>query len=461
MDAKPGIVCRVKEPERSQRISILEGSLAQVHITITTGSLLTAYALALGADAFQIGLVGAFTALATIGSLLGSQLVGKIGRRKPISLSASVGGRVLWGVLCFLPFVGLEPGAAFVIFLIVILLGNGLVNLSGTAWLSWMTDLVPIERRGRYFGLRNTVLGGIAMAVSFLAGRTYDAFLARGERMEGLAAVFGAAVASSALAGIVLGRQWEPPLRGESPRSLGEVVRQPIANRRFRRLLTFMILWSIATGIAGPFFGAHMIQNLGMSFSTIAIYSILAGSVNLVTQPLWGRVIDRVGNRPVLAFNLVGVFLLPLFWLLATPDRLWPIWTDAVLTGLFWPGYSLAGFNLVLATAPEENRSAYLGVQAMAVGIATFLAALAGGWAARLLSGFSAEWLGVTLVNFHILFAVSSVLRIALLPMALRLRESGARPVAALVTLVGDKVSQIANQAWQAGIATVRRMGNP
>ncbi len=451
----------MSEPERSQRISILEGSLAQVHITITSGSLLTAYALAMGADDFQLGLVGALTALATLGSLLGAQLVGRIGRRKPISLAASVGGRALWGLLCLLPFVGIQPEIAFAVFLGVVLLGNGLVNLSGTAWLSWMTDLVPIERRGRYFGIRNTIVGGIAMAVSFLAGRAFDAFLARGQRMEGLATIFGVAVVCSALAGLVLGRQWEPPLRGESRSSLREVVRQPLANRRFRRLLAFMALWSVATGISAPFFGAHMIKNLGMSFSTIAVYSILAGIVSLATQPLWGRVIDRVGNRPVLAFNLIGVFLLPLLWLLASPERLWPIWLDAVLTGIFWPGYSLAGFNLVLATAPEENRSSFLGIQTTAVGLASFLAALAGGWIARLLSDFSLAWWGTQLVNFHVLFAASSLLRIALLPMALRLREARARSVAALVELVGDKASQVAGQAWRAGVATIRRMGGP
>jgi predicted MFS family arabinose efflux permease len=235
--------------------------------------------------------------------------------------------------------------------------------------------------------------------------------------------------------------------------------RRSLRNRRFRKLLRFLVLWSMATGVAGPFFAAHMIKNLHMSFTRIAIYSILAGIMNLVTQPLWGRVIDRVGNRPVLAFNLAGVVVLPLLWLLARPDRIWPIWTDATLTGIFWPGFTLASFNLILATAPERDRTAYLGMQSAAVGISTFVAALIGGLVAKSLGGFHVIFFGQTLVNFHLLFVASALGRISLLPLALGLGEERAQTVEALLDLVGDKVSQRFQEGLQSGIAIIKRIG--
>lgn len=296
------------EPERSQRISILEGSLAQVHITITGGSLVTAYALMLGAGDFQLGLVSAFTALSTMGAILGAQWVGHLGRRKPLSVICSAGGRGLWALLCLIPFLPIPLGAQLAMMLGVVFVGNSLVNLSGTGWLSWMTDLVPLERRGRYFGRRNMVLGAVAMMTSFGAGHVLDRYVAREMRAQGLAVIFGFAAATALAAGAVLTRQWEPPLLGEQSRPLIETIRRPFTNRRFARLLTFAILWAMATGISSPFFGAHMIKNLHMSFSLIAVYSILAGILNLVSLPVWGKVIDRVGNRPVLAICLLGVF---------------------------------------------------------------------------------------------------------------------------------------------------------
>jgi MFS family permease len=447
------------EPERSQGISILEGSLAQVHITITGGSLVTAYALMLGADDFHLGLISALTALSTIGAILGAQWVGLLGRRKPLSVLCSAGGRSFWAILCLLPFLPLTPAVRLSLMLATLFIGNWFVNLSGTGWLSWMTDLVPLERRGRYFGLRNTVLGGVAMVTSFGAGWILDGFVARNLRAQGLAAIFGFAAATALAAGFVLSRQWEPPLRGEHPLPLVETLRRPFANRRFRRLLTFAILWAVATGISSPFFGAHMIKNLRMSFSWIAVYSIVAGILNLLSLRVWGKVIDRLGNRPVLAFCVLGVFFLPLLWLFATPANLLPIWLDAALTGLFWPGFTLASFNLVLATAPEENRTAYLGVQTMLIGVATFAASLLGGIVARALGDVHIRVLGLSLINFHLIFIASAVLRIALLPLALRLREQRAQTVGALLGLVGDQVSQRFMQGWQLGISVVRRFG--
>jgi MFS family permease len=447
------------EPGRSRRISVVEGAFATVHATITAGSLVTAYALWAGANDFHLGLLAALTAISGVGSILGAHWVGHLGKRKPLAILASVGGRALWGVLCFLPFLPLPPAARIAIFLTVVFLGNGLLNGGATAWLSWMTDLVPAERRGRFFGRRNALLGVVGMGAAWSAGRIYDGMVAAGRARAGLALVFGAAVACSVIAGVILTRQWEPPLAGEQPRPLIETIRRPLANRDFRRLLGFLVAWAAVTGIAGPFYGAHMIRNLRMPFSVIAIYSILAGVVSLLTQPLWGRIIDRAGNRPVLICNLAGLCLLPAIWLLATPDRWLPIWIDAVITGVFWPGMALAAFNLLLATVPTEGRAACLGAHSLGVGLGAFVAGLLGGWVAEALAGFHARVCGIALVNFHLLFLLSAAARVALLPFAFGLREERAQSVTALLGFMGDKTTQEVGQWLRAGASAVEWMG--
>jgi hypothetical protein len=42
--------------------------------------------------------------------------------------------------------------------------------MSGVAWLSWMSGLVPEEIRGRFFGLRNSVLGLVTITVALAGG---------------------------------------------------------------------------------------------------------------------------------------------------------------------------------------------------------------------------------------------------------------------------------------------------
>jgi hypothetical protein len=390
-----------QEPERSQRISLVEGSLATVHITITTGSLVTAYAFYLGARDFQIGLLAALTALSTMGSVLAAQWIGLLGRRKPLTVATSVLGRALWAVLCLLPFLHLSPG------------------------------------------LRLALL------------------LAGGREASGLAWIFGTAGLFAVLAGISLCLQWEPPLSGERPRPLAEILRLPLAEQKFRRLLVFLICWSMAIGVAGPFYVAHMIRNLKMPFSTIALYSIIAGTVTLGAQPVWGRIIDRLGNRPVLILNLCGLSCLPLLWVLATPGHALPIWIDAFLTGIFWPGFTLATFNLVLATAPEEGRTSYLGMYSLATGVFAFLASSAAGALAEALSGFHHRILGLNLVNLHLLFVLTTILRLALVPAAFGLSEERAQSVGALMDLLGDGISRRVQSGLQIGGLIIKKMGRP
>ena len=55
-------------------------------------------------------------------------------------------------------------------FLSLIFLSYAFASVSYVSWLSWMSDLVPDEIRGRFFGTRNMVCGaaGIAMMLQIL-----------------------------------------------------------------------------------------------------------------------------------------------------------------------------------------------------------------------------------------------------------------------------------------------------
>ena len=145
------------EPERSLRLSIWEGTLAILFINWSTGVILTGYALALGASPKALALLGALPFLAQLTAPLALALRGS---RKALVVRLNLLARLLFlpAVLAaFLPEGLRVPG---------LLLFAGLSQLLaapvGVLWLSWMADLVPEERRGCYFGLRNALLGLVA-----------------------------------------------------------------------------------------------------------------------------------------------------------------------------------------------------------------------------------------------------------------------------------------------------------
>ena len=70
----------------------------------------------------------------------------------------SFASRLLWVPMLLIPFVLPRPSWVGT-FLILTLLSCVLANVSAPLWTAWITDLVPEDNRGRYFGRRNMYAG--------------------------------------------------------------------------------------------------------------------------------------------------------------------------------------------------------------------------------------------------------------------------------------------------------------
>lgn len=450
------------EPERSLRYSILEGGAYTLMIAVTTSAIRTFFAASMGATDADFSLITALGTAGTMGAVVGSQLIGRIGSRRKLVMSV-IWNRLFWAGVAALPFLPMAPRTGLTILMAVVLANSFFDTMLGNAWISWMTDLVPQERRSHYFGVRASIHAGIAMLASWGIGHAFD-FLRDPGRL-GESHVFAPLYLFAAVCGGIsihfMSRKWEPPLHGERPLPLHTAVRLPFTVPHFRRLLRFYALWTLVTLISTPFWQPHMIKNLQMDGASIAMYGILSVALGLVTQPAWGRLIDRFGCVPVLTICIVGVSTLPLFWLFARPDFLWAIWADAILTGLFWPGFNLASFSLNMQSAPRENRQTYIAAITVTTGLVGFGASLLGGWIATAAESFRVEFAGFTLVNYHLIFVLSTVGRIAVLPLARRLHEERAHPVRVVLAVATQRASTTLVEGVQYGVEMFRRITRP
>ena len=392
---------------RTLRLSIAEGSLTQTFLNWTTGSVLIGYMLHFGASPTEIGLVSSVPLLAQASSPFAAWLAGFAARLKGLTVIAALLGRLCWVLAAFLPQLGLADELR-VPFLVMLVSVSSFFQASvGTLWTGWMGSVVPEDRRGRYFGLRAGVVGVVGTLANFAAGWVLD----RLNAPLSFQLVIAAAVVL-ALVGVSLYLyHYEPPAKTER-HSLGEILNIPWRDPNFRKFLLFGSYWQASVLVAAPFVIPYFLSHLQMTFTQIALWGAVAASTALVTNPLWGRVADRYGNKAVLAIgSFLAGSLLPLTWLIAAPERLWPIWVGGVMDALAWGAVGPALFNLLLVSAPKSDRLPYVAMFSLVTGVAGFVGGLASGPLFSLVEPLEFTLGSYRWTAYHYLIVASALLR--------------------------------------------------
>ena len=417
-----------QEINRGLRVSIVEGGFAMLYATLGGGMFLTGLALWLGANSFQIALIAAIPPLVAGFSFLSGYLVRRVGSRKKLVIWCAGIGRSVFVVL--VPFLLLRAKVSLALFFTAVALSSLIMTIAGTIWQSWISDLVPEERRGRFFGLRNAIHGVLGVTTAYAAGRGMDWLKAQGLEPVGYGLAFGLSVLFGFLSTLLLLRQPENELEPRPALSLRRTLLGPLKEPQFSRLILFLAVWFVTGTLASPFYIVHLMRNLDFSFASIGIYSMIGGAIGMTFQLLWGRAIDRFGSRPVTVLNFAAVGVMPLLWLFATPSFRLPIWGDALLNGLVWSGASLGLWNLLLDLADDpSHRESYFAIYTVVTGLGGFTASMLAGVIAQALHGFRLKLLGLEFVNYDVLFLAAGLSRFACLPLLLRVRERGSKSV--------------------------------
>src|SRR3989338_7378345 len=144
--------------EHALRTSMKEGCTQSVGVNMSSG-FLTPLLLAIGGNSFHVGLLSSLNGLADpAGEIVGSKMMEKHSRKK-LWMHAKV-----WIVLLQLPLLALLYFFWKVMFiptlpLIMLLLWGVLIpfiyGAGYVSWLSWLGDLVPSERKGKFFASIN------------------------------------------------------------------------------------------------------------------------------------------------------------------------------------------------------------------------------------------------------------------------------------------------------------------
>ncbi len=392
----------------TMRWSVAEGALAQVFLNWTSGSVLIGYMLHMGASPAQIALVGSVPLLAQIASPVAAFAAAAWGRRKLLTVLMALASRLTWLFAAALPSMGLPQASLAPLLVLTVLVSSFFLASNATLWTAWMGDVVPERERGRYFGFRAGVVGVVGMAANLAAG----AFLDRVGAPLSFQTVLAVSVLLGLLGVAIYLRQIDPPVV-RPPLRWREVFTLPLSVPGFRRFLRFALYWQFVVMLAAPFVFPYFLQELAMSFTQVAWWTSIAAVTALGSTILWGRVVDRAGNRGVLAIaTFLAGLLLPGMWILAglTGQQAW-FWVSAFFDAVVWGAIGPAIFNLALVSAPQVNRVVFIAMYSLGTGLSGFLGGVLSGPLMLWFGRFEGPFLGADWTAYHWLFLTSGLLR--------------------------------------------------
>ncbi|MPZ97910.1 MAG: MFS transporter [Dehalococcoidia bacterium] len=128
--------------------------------------------------------------------------------------------------------------------------------------------------------------------------------------------------------------------------------------------------------IAGPFFAAYLVRDLGASATEVGILGTVDAVSAVVGQFIAGWVAVRYGSARLLRWSMVLLPALPLLWAISTSPEQAAL--PNALGGAAWAAFNLAAFNLLLDFAPQENIPRYAATHQTMVLAASFFGPVIG-----------------------------------------------------------------------------------
>ena len=391
----------------------------------------------------MVGVLAATPFLSQRLQLPAIQLVERWRRRKAIAVVTSLIGRAMLAIMAALAFLGgTGPLLAFLAAQCV-LCGFGAIG--SCAWNGWMRDLAPDERLGEVFARRGIWLTAISLVLGLTAALALDLTPAGSSARDW---VFAAMFAAGAVTGLASARVVAMMPEPRMPVAAGRIVlvallRQPLHDANFGRLLAFVASWRFAINLATPFFTVFIVRQLHFNISFVMVLSVASQIANIAALRLWGRLSDRFANTSVLAV-CAPAYILAIVAMIGASQfadrdavKLWLILLHVVM-GATIAGVTLTSTNIALKLSPKGSATAYVAANAMVTALAAGLAPILGGLLADFFAArrfeLVARWTGprgdlplpIALTQWDFYFLIAGIIGVYAIHRLSLIQEHGA-----------------------------------
>jgi MFS family permease len=363
----------------------------------STVAFLSIYAVRLGANSNQVGLISAAPAIANlIFSLPSGRLFTPKHLKKNLILTLIL-GRIFYLFFVSLPFFFLPPEQVWWIIMITFLM-----NIPGTAmnigFNSYFPDVVPSEWRGYVAGVRNAFLSITTVITSLICGQVLTTFkFPVGYQIVFALGFFGVVLSTIHISLIrqdrttmVIPAEIETPRAKTIPVGGKETIlttlkssakKAWINNRQifsgsYKRTMFMIFGFHLAQYLAIPIFPVWQVDHLHLSDQTLSLGNCVFYTLVFLGSMRLDLVTKKFGNRILTGIGIALMGLYPV--LIAFSQSMEMFMLTSAVGGIAW---SIAGgvyFNYVIEKIPAPNKSPYMAWYSIILNAAILIGSLCG-----------------------------------------------------------------------------------
>ncbi|MEH7445162.1 MFS transporter [Bacillus sp. JJ1122] len=142
--------------------------------------------------------------------------------------------------------------------------------------------------------------------------------------------------------------------------------------------ILFLVMFLVMVGFGiiipvMPFYAEEIGANPTQLGLLMAVYSLM----QLLFAPMWGRVSDRIGRKPVIMIGIIGLSLS--FFLMAISSELWMLFAARIIGGLLSSANMPTVMAYVADITSEEDRGKGMGIIGASVGLGFIFGPAIGG----------------------------------------------------------------------------------
>lgn len=308
-------------------------------------------------------LIGLIPSLSTLGWLLPQILIAnftqKLKRKKDLIIFSGLGERIPWLFLFLIVmFFSSSSSLLLVTFFTLYALFCFSGGIAGPAWQDMLAKVIPLKKRGRFFGWSNFLAGGVSIFGAFLSIYLLKNFPF--PKNFALCFLFAFFAISISYVFFILIREPVYPVKNKESSLKEYFLRLPSLLKKDKNFSSFLIAGAFLSsgGMATAFFAVHAMNKLTLPDSQIGVFTLLLLTGQTISSILWGYLGDKKGYKLVME---AGVLLTIIAILLAVfSSSIYLFYGVFFIFGWAFSASFISSMGVVLEFSTPEMRPTYI-----------------------------------------------------------------------------------------------------